>query len=122
MVVVDASALAAVVFAEPEGDRMEARLAGASLHAPTLIEYEMTSAALRRSRRQPAEARRFFSGLLVALDMDVELHPVDHPAVLALAMKTRLSVYDAAYLWLARHLAVPLVTLDRNLAAAAARH
>ena len=111
-----------MVFAEPEGDAVEARLGDALLHAPTLIEYEITSAALRRSRREPAQARRFFSGLLVALELSVELHPVDHPAVLALAMTARLSVYDAAYLWLARHLAMPLVTLDKQLEAAAARH
>src|SRR5437868_1209042 len=101
---------------------MGVRLAHLSLHAPTLIEYEMASAALRRSRRDPAETPRFFSGLLAALDLGIELHPVDYVGAMTLAVTTNLSVYDAAYLWLARHLALPLITLDRKLAGAAARH
>ncbi len=122
MVVVDASALAGLVFAEPEGAGLQQQLGTSALHAPSLIHYELANAALHRSRREPGQARRFFGGLLTALEMDVELHAVDHPAVLALAMETRLSVYDAAYLWLARHLAMPLVTLDKKLASADAHH
>ena len=34
-------------------------------------------------------------------------------------MQTKLTVYDASYLWLARHMQADLVTLDRELAAAA---
>lgn len=122
MVVVDASALAALVFAEPEGAGVQQQLGTSALHAPSLIQYEVANAALHRSRREPAQARRFFSGLVTALEMDVELHAIDPLAVLALAMETSLSVYDAAYLWLARHLGMPLITLDKKLAAAAARH
>ena len=39
--------------------------------------------------------------------------------MLALALKTRLTVYDASYLWLALHMKADFVTLDRELAAAA---
>ena len=41
---------------------------------------------------------------------------VDHDAVLALAVTTGLTVYDASYLWLARTLDAELVTLDQKLA------
>ena len=44
---------------------------------------------------------------------------VDHSAVLALAQRTGLTGYDASYLLLARTLEAELVTLDRQLAAAA---
>ena len=40
--------------------------------------------------------------------------------VLALASATGLTAYDASYLWLARRLGAPLVTLDAQLARAAA--
>ena len=40
------------------------------------------------------------------------------PDALTPARDTGLSAYDAAYLWLARHLGAELVTLDEPLAAA----
>ena len=54
--------------------------------------------------------------------MEIELHPINAPAVAALAMHYRLSAYDAAYLWLAAELKAPLATFDDKLAAAAKTH
>jgi predicted nucleic acid-binding protein len=48
----------------------------------------------------------------------VETVEVDHHAVVELALRTGLTTYDASYLWLARDLAIELVTLDRQLAEA----
>jgi predicted nucleic acid-binding protein len=49
-VVVDAAVLAAVLFDEPEGPAALRELAGMSLHAPQLIDYEMASVALAKAR------------------------------------------------------------------------
>ena len=46
--------------------------------------------------------------------------PVDHDGTLEVAAATDLTAYDAGYLWLARQLGAELVTLDRQLAEAAA--
>lgn len=46
----------------------------------------------------------------------VEVNP---DAVVALALETGLTAYDASYLWLARRLDAELVTLDRAPIAAA---
>ncbi len=43
----------------------------------------------------------------------------DMTQVLALAAATNLAAYYASYLWLAKTLGLPLVTLDRALARAA---
>jgi predicted nucleic acid-binding protein len=45
---------------------------------------------------------------------------VNLAAVILLGAATRLSAYDAAYVWLARALGVELVSLDRRLLKAAA--
>ena len=44
---------------------------------------------------------------------------MEHGEVLTLANTTRLTHYDASYLWLSRHLGAPLITFDRALARAA---
>jgi predicted nucleic acid-binding protein len=54
--------------------------------------------------------------------MDLERHSVEPRAVLALAVRTRLTAYDAAYLWLAQGLNAPLATFDGRLGAIAVEH
>ncbi len=53
MVVVDASALAALLFGEPDADRVAERLGGAALFSPSLIRYELASVCRKKMRRYP---------------------------------------------------------------------
>ena len=118
--VIDASALAAVVFDEPDGEAVAERIRDCSLLAPTSLDYEMASICRTNLRREPQPHRQDM--LLAAYLMPgltAETVDVDHAAVLAVAKPTGLTPYDASYLWLARDLGVELVTLDRQLAAAA---
>jgi predicted nucleic acid-binding protein len=50
------------------------------------------------------------------LRLDITLVPVAAGDALTVARETRLTVYDAAYLHLARSLKCPLVTFDERLA------
>ena len=50
----------------------------------------------------------------------IETTQVDFNETVGLAERCGLSLYDASYLWLARHLGVELVTLDKKLERAAA--
>lgn len=118
MLVVDASALAAIAFDDDRAAAIAARLEGESLHAPSLFELEMTNATLARCRRAPGMAERFIAGLGHVLAMPIALHAVEPMEVLAMAADTGLTAYDAAYLWLSCELDAPLVTLDKKLAAA----
>lgn len=119
--VVDCSALSAVLFDEPMRDAALARLVGHSLHAPNLLDHEIASVALKKLRQDwPAD-----SVALALADYrayDIQLHPVDIAAQFALAQRYQISAYDAAYLWLAAELRAPLATFDPKLAAAAQAH
>ncbi len=55
--VVDASALAALVFFEPNASVARDRLANRQLVAPRLLAYELTSAALKKLRKHPGPVR-----------------------------------------------------------------
>lgn len=118
--VVDCSVLCAVLFQEVERDEAVARLAGNDLHAPTLIDYEVASVALKKLR----QGRRgdIENGLAQFSAVPLTVHGINRPQTLALAERYALSAYDAAYLWLAADLKSPLVTFDRRLGAAAQQH
>ncbi len=117
VVVVDASALAAVAFQEPEWGAVRTALEGRALVVPRLLAYELTNVAAMKLRRHPANAALIRAGLegVLADDFAIYWSDVDHMAVLALAEKTGLKSYDASYLWLAMHLEADLVTLDADL-------
>jgi predicted nucleic acid-binding protein len=118
--VVDASALAAIIFKEPEREKIARRLEGARLVAPALLGFEIVNVCLTKLRRH-AELR---AGILQAFALQgglmIEPAEVDHAGVLVMAEQLRLTGYDASYLWLAQRLGGELVTLDRRLGLAAA--
>lgn len=118
--VVDASALAALLFAEPEAEAIAERLTGARLAAPSLLDYELANVCLTKIRRQPRQREALRAAFRLARRLSIATVAVDHAATLDLAEATGLTAYDASYLWLARALGGELVTLDRKLAAASA--
>jgi predicted nucleic acid-binding protein len=118
--VVDASALAALLFAEPPAELIAARLAGARLAAASLLDFELANVCLTKMRRQPSQREALRTAFQLAHRLRIEIVTVDHSAMLDLAEATGLTAYDASCLWLARALGAELVTLDRTLAAASA--
>ncbi len=116
--IVDASALAAILFGEPEAEAVAERLTDARLAALTLLDYELVNVCLTKIRRQPDQREAVRAAFGLAHRLNIEAVAVDHAATLDLAEAGGLTVYDAAYLWLARSLGGELVTLDRKLAAA----
>lgn len=121
MVVVDASALGAVAFDEPLGGTVRDRLREHKLVAPAILEFELVNIARTKTRQRPAEAPAIAESLRDALAFGIVIERVDLQAVLKVAVTTGLSAHDASYLWLARRLGAPLVTLDKKLAAHAER-
>ena len=118
--VADCSLVAAMLFHEPTGATAEKRVAGRSLHAPGLLDYEVASVAVKKSRGGRADVAA--DAMNRYASVSIELHDVDPPAVFLLAERYRLSAYAAAYLWLAEQLKAPLATFDRRLGEAAMQH
>jgi predicted nucleic acid-binding protein len=114
-VVVDASALGAIAFGEPEGPALAAHLEGEALLAPALIDFELMNVAVTKARRRPDLVDEILLSLVAALALPIARVTVPGPDVFALAMATGLTAYDASYLWLARSRDAELVTLDRAL-------
>jgi predicted nucleic acid-binding protein len=114
--VVDASALAALLFGEAEAEAVAERLGDARLVAPALLGFELANVCLVKCRRYPEKQTALMEAFRMRVRLRVEEVAVDHASVLELAAMTKLTAYDASYLWLARQLDADLVTLDRQLA------
>ena len=120
--VLDASV--AIAWALREGDpraqlaREQARIENATV--PTLWWFEVRNALVVNERRGRITEQQTTSFLreLSRLAITIDRTP-DEAGLLTLTRRHRLTVYDAAYLELAVREALPLATLDAQLAAAA---
>lgn len=126
MIVVDATALAAFLLREPQGDAvLEHMLAHDALLAPGLLQYEIVSVIeqSRRHGRMSEDQARRAREQCGTLPWVVENHAGrDRSASLSgIAGRHGLNAYSAAYLEVARHHGCPLLTLDAALRAAAAK-
>jgi predicted nucleic acid-binding protein len=115
--VVDASALAAIAFAEPGADAVIDEIDGYRLHAPALVVFELMNVAWKRARKQPVATALFLEALELLDGLGLRFRGIDQEEVVKLGLATGLTAYDASYLWLARALRMPLVTLDQKLGA-----
>ena len=118
----DASILVAWAFDEVNAVASEARerMRREAAAVPALCWFEVRNALIqgeRRGRFTELGTARFLRDIS-RLVINVDRMPSEH-AVLTLARRHRLTVYDAAYLELALREALPLATLDEALVAAA---
>jgi len=113
--VADASAVAALMFGEPEADAIAEGLGGEDLAAPWLLPFEVANVAAMKLRRRSATRRALEAGLGMLPRLGIALYPASALDLLAIADRSGLTAHDAAYLALAAALDADLVTLDRKL-------
>ena len=115
ILVVDASALGALIFGEPQAEEMASRLKGGSMVAPTLFWFELASICLKKIKAHPRLKKKLLLALGLVGRLTIQPIEVDQPEVVQLAWQTGLTTYDAGYLWLVQRLRGELVTLDKKL-------
>ena len=114
-IVIDTSALLAVIVAEPERDKIVKLTSGHSLIGPGSITWEIGnefSAMLKQQRLGLAEAQR---GLEIFNSIPLRFVRVDLSNAISIAHKAKTYAYDAYFLDCAQRHAAPLLTLDRAL-------
>jgi predicted nucleic acid-binding protein len=116
--VVDASALGAILFGEPDAGKIALRLEGASLAAPALLPFEVGNLCLMKIRRHPGLRAPLLAAFSLMKRLEIDTVEIDYAEALRLAETAALTFYDASYLWLAKTLGAELVTLDLDLEAA----
>lgn len=120
MIVLDASATVDWLLQTPAGQRIEKRIYAhkESLHAPHLLDLEVTQVLRRLVWEGAVLAQRAEEALSDFLDLRIARYP--HFLLLPDIWRRRhkFSAYDAAYVVLAEELGAALVTRDRRLASA----
>lgn len=118
-IVIDTSAIIAVIIAEPERDGVIVATSGHRLIGPGSIPWEVGnafSAMLKQNRFTLEEARK---GLDIFEDIPIRYVKADLANALRLADERGIYAYDAYFLDCALRQAAPLLTLDRALKQAA---
>ena len=120
LIVVDASALLALLLNTTEASDIEKRLvrASGSLHAPHLLDLEITQVLRRYVSIGQLTPQRGKRALANFADFRIIRYPHYPFLPRVWALRDNVTAYDAAYLALAESLPAPLITCDARLAAA----
>lgn len=120
MIVLDASAAIDWLLQTPVGQQIENRIfsRGESLHAPHLLDLEVTQVLRRLVREAAVSAQRADQAIEDLLNLRLTRYP--HFIFLPHIWRHRhnLSAYDAAYVVLSEKLGAALITRDASLASA----
>ena len=120
MIVLDASAAVDWLLQTSSGRRIEKRIyaRGETLHAPQLLDLEVTQVLRRLTQRGVVSGTRADEAVRDLLDLRVTRYP--HLVLLPRIWQLRhnFSAYDAAYIVLSEKLDAPLITRDGRLASA----
>ena len=120
MIVLDASAVVDWLLQTPAGQQIESRVysGNESLHAPHLLDLEVTQVLRRLTREGVITVHRADEAIADLLDLRINryAHFVLLPRIWR--MRHNVSAYDAAYIALAETLGATLLTRDARLASA----
>ena len=120
MIVLDASAAVDWLLQTSAGQRIEKRIysAAESLHAPHLLDLEVTQVLRRLVREETVPSTRADQAVQDLQDLRITRYP--HFVLLPRIWQLRhnFSAYDAAYIALAEKLSAALITRDKKVAAA----
>lgn len=119
--VIDTSAVMAVLLHEPERDRLIRATVGVVLLSPASLPWEVGNAlvaCVRRRRVSPIDLERAWDAFAA---ITLRVADVNIGRAMALAIEHDLYAYDGYMLALAVDRRVPLLTLDTRLAMAARR-
>ena len=121
MIVVDASAIIEALLQTPAAAAVEERLLeeGLPLHAPHLIDVEVTQVLRRYAATRQIEPARCRDALDALQGFPLRRHQHDVLLPRVWELRHNLTAYDATYVALAEALDATLLTRDRRLATAA---
>lgn len=120
-IVVDASAVLAVILNEPEKPALVSATEGATLLAPGCLSWEIGNAFSAILKRKRMGLGSISKGLSIFNLIPIQQMEVSLMDALEFCERHRIYAYDAYYLQLAKRSSTPLLTLDRRMLEVAQR-
>ena len=121
LVVVDASCLVCVLTSSDEvATAVKSFVRGKALYAPTLVDYEVTSALRGLSRKRPEAEEAAGAYLRYLAAMPIRRESAQPLIARIWSLRHNYTAYDASYVALAEALDATLVTCDEKFGRAGA--
>ena len=114
-ILVDASAVLAVILEEPEKDSIVKATAGCEAKAPGCLRWEVGNAFSAMAKRGRLEPEETFAALKVFDMIPMQEVEVDLGEALEMALENDIYAYDAYYLAAAKKHRVELLSLDQRM-------
>lgn len=118
-IVLDASAIIAVITNEPTRDQLVALTIGADLIAPHSIHWEIGNAFSAMLKRERIGPRQALAAIMAYQQIPIRFVDVELDLCLKIAGDLNLYAYDAYLLRAAQKYRSPLLTLDQRVTQAA---
>lgn len=118
-IAIDTSVIIAVITNEPDKARLIDVTNGATLLAPTSINFEVGNAFSAMLKRQRIELAQVFKALTIYRSIPIRWVDIELDESLRIASELNVYAYDAYLIRCAEKYHCPLLTLDRALRAQA---
>jgi len=111
-VLLDASAIMAVILNEPNRKTVITLTKNTTLLSPEVISFEIGNALINLFKKQKITEEELLSAYRNYTEIPIESIKVDIEKALKIACKYKIYAYDAYYLEIANRLKLPLITFD----------
>ena len=111
-ILIDASALMAILINEPEKKGIITATKNCELLAPSIVPHEIGNALTRLKKRNMLSQEQIMTAYYDFLKIPLRLLDIDIENALNIACKYAIYAYDAYYLEIASKYNLPLLTLD----------
>ena len=111
-VLLDASAIMAVILNEPNRSTVVKLTKNSTLLSPEVISFEIGNALINLFKKQKITEEELLSAYRNYTEIPIESIKVDIEKALKIACKYKIYAYDAYYLETANRLKLPLITFD----------
>ena len=115
-IVLDASAIMAVIANEPEREFVIKNTRNSIIVAPSIISFEISNGLTRMMRKNIIDSKEKIINLIKNFKkMPIKIEEIDIEKALEIAWDYRIYAYDACYLETAKRLNLTLLTFDGNM-------
>jgi predicted nucleic acid-binding protein len=114
--ILDASAIMAVIVKEPEREKVIQLTKGAIIVSLNMVSYEIANGLTKMMKKKVIEKERMINAFRYYKRIPIKQIEVDFEKALEIAWNYKIYSYDACYLESAKRLGLPLLTFDGSMA------